>query len=423
MATFSCSAEYCVIVDGYSTGKYYPSYFNKAGFLCIHVESGTKLPYPLNRNDYVELIEKSEDLQATLKALENYSISCVVPGAESGVELAEELCLALHLPSNTTGCAKLCRDKFLTGEKLKEFALPSVKQIQTNDVDQALDWCNKHNCWPKIVKPIDSAGSDGFHFCQNEEEIQAAMLDLLGKTNFLGKTNSQVLIQEYLKGDEYIVNTVSCGSSHYIQSFMVYQKKETDDGGLTFENYSLLKPSDCPKSAEIFAYALNVLDALGIKNGPSHLEIILTEEGPILVECNGRPHGHSFPDQLMLDCLGQTQIELSVLAFIDPETFYRKTQYPYELEKYMSAVHLISTQEGFVDEVRFLEEIEQLPSFYLHRILCPKGSFIKKTVDLLSSPGDVFLCSEKREQLVEDEKKIRAFEKEGIFSRCRSAQL
>ena len=38
-------------------------------------------------------------------------------------------------------------------------------------------------------------------------------------------------------------------------------------------------------------YTFGVLDALGIKHGPSHGEVMLTNTGPCLVEMNCRTHG------------------------------------------------------------------------------------------------------------------------------------
>ncbi len=35
-------------------------------------------------------------------------------------------------------------------------------------------------------------------------------------------------------------------------------------------------------------------DALGVKNGPSHAEVIVTPYGPCLVEVGSRPHGGPF---------------------------------------------------------------------------------------------------------------------------------
>ncbi len=420
--------EVCLVVDGISTGKYYPSQFAKMGYSSIHVRSrsiGLTQNFCPGPNDYKICLENSNDLNSLVKSLENRRIACVVPGSELGVELAEELSIALHLPSNPAGTGSRCRNKFLTGETLRENGIRSAAQGKIKNKEEAYHWIKAYGSWPIVVKPLDSAGADGFHLCQNADEVMRALDSILGANNLFGSVNREALIQEYLVGDEYIVNTVSQDASHYIQSFMIYGKREDANGRLIFETYSLLRPSECPHAEEIFEYARNVLDVLQIRQGAAHLEIVQTAKGPLLIECNARPHGHSFPEQLMQECLGQSQIELTALALLDPAIFKEKTRAPYRVRKYMMAVHLISQHEGEVEEIRFLDNIEKLPSFYLHRIFCQPGCSIKRTVDLLSSPGDVFLCSENRMQIEEDLRKIREWETRGIFlcKRCDSSRL
>lgn len=51
------------------------------------------------------------------------------------------------------------------------------------------------------------------------------------------------------------------------------------------------------------------MDALGIQHGPGHGEVIVTNTGPVLVECGARPHGAEgtfIP--LARDCFGRDQV-------------------------------------------------------------------------------------------------------------------
>lgn len=51
-----------------------------------------------------------------------------------------------------------------------------------------------------------------------------------------------------------------------------------------------LDPAD-PRTATLYAYAAQVADAVGIRNASGHAEVILTSEGPRLVEIAGRFSG------------------------------------------------------------------------------------------------------------------------------------
>ncbi len=65
-----------------------------------------------------------------------------------------------------------------------------------------------------VVKPVEGAGSDGVSICDSADEVRAAFARLEGTKNVLGITCYQVLLQEYLKGDEYVVDTVSRNGVH-----------------------------------------------------------------------------------------------------------------------------------------------------------------------------------------------------------------
>lgn len=53
-----------------------------------------------------------------------------------------------------------------------------------------------------------------------------------------------------------------------------------------------LRPSNTPLGKELKKYADKVLNALGIRQGPSHMEIMYNNQtGPCLVEVGARCHG------------------------------------------------------------------------------------------------------------------------------------
>ena len=67
---------------------------------------------------------------------------------------------------------------------------------------------------PVIVKPVESAGSDGVMLCQTKEDAQAHFELLLRSQRKVGSQSASVLVQEFLKGDEYVVDHVSRDGVH-----------------------------------------------------------------------------------------------------------------------------------------------------------------------------------------------------------------
>ena len=62
-------------------------------------------------------------------------------------------------------------------------------------------------------------------------------------------------------------------------------------------------------------YMHKVLDALEIRNGPSHGEIMWTKDGPCLVEVGSRPHGGEGTFvQLVEQPIGYSQLSVMIDA-------------------------------------------------------------------------------------------------------------
>ena len=53
-----------------------------------------------------------------------------------------------------------------------------------------------------VVKPCDGGGSEGVSVCSSEEEVIETFASLQGTTNVLGRTIREVLLMEFLAGDE-----------------------------------------------------------------------------------------------------------------------------------------------------------------------------------------------------------------------------
>jgi hypothetical protein len=164
-------------------------------------------------------------------------------------------------------------------------------------------------------------------------------------------------------------------------------------------------------------YTLKVLDALGICYGATHCEIKVPSDGPVLIECGGRIMGGSLIPTVLSSCLGHNQVELTVLAYTDPDAFYRYIEKPYSLMKYFTVLYLICPKDGFLEAVENFGLIQQLASFSNIRLYVNVGEKIHKTIDLLTAAGDVFLAHEKREIVEQDCRTIRDLEaKELILS-------
>ena len=75
--------------------------------------------------------------------------------------------------------------------------------------------------FPIIIKPAESAGSYGVKLCHNAFEAEAHFHQLSWQLQ--GRRNREVLLQEYLRGRQYVVDHVSRDGVHKTTMVWVFR--------------------------------------------------------------------------------------------------------------------------------------------------------------------------------------------------------
>ncbi len=409
------------IVDGYSTGAELAPVFKKKGWRCVHIQSHAVIPEdyllsyrPQTYDQHLILKETSIlAMQELARCLLLFAPDVIIPGTETGVELADFLSTELGTAGNDYATSPLRRNKFKMQEALRQGGLRSIPQMVTDSLADAWIWVKTSACWPVVVKPVDSAGADGVRFCHNFEELNEAFTDIHGKTNRLGLHNSEVLLQERLIGRQFIVNAVSINGEHLISEIWSDDKKQVRNASLICEKEVLL-PYQGEEQNALIAYMQKALTLLGIKNGPSHSELMMTAKGPVLIETAARMQG-TIMHSAVVAALGYSHVTLTAERYLDPQRFTSRLRHHYQVSKSLYCVTLASDVEGVVRQNRCQELLAQLPSFYGVMHTPDAGEKIYRTTDLFTNPGIIYLCHESQKQIEEDYAQIRAFEKNGAL--------
>ena len=98
------------------------------------------------------------------------------------------------------------------------------------------------------------------------------------------------MVQEYLQGKEYVVDTVSLNGVHKCAALWEYDRRPTNGAGFVLHGQRLMTAGE-DRAQELMEYTFSVLDALGIRNGPGHGEVKWHLDAPCLVEIGSRCHG------------------------------------------------------------------------------------------------------------------------------------
>ncbi len=413
--------QYAVIVDAFSSGSSLPKRFQELGFTCLHVLSSATLPSFYQKKaapagSFEHEFVFDGDIESLLKKVLMFNFKFVIAGTESGVLLADQLAEALKCPGNGTQKSSARRNKFLMSETLRAQEVPAVRQKLCTSLEDAISWASQQNSWPLVIKPVDSAGSDGFSLVNNVDELSFAASKLISSLNFMGELNNTFLIQECLQGVEYMVNTVGWKSNHQVTDIWRVQKKIAGTTK-TYDFEDLVSPSDKVYSV-LSEYIVKVLNALEIDYGPAHSEVMFTPKGPVLIETGARLCG-GLPSSVGQSCHAISQLDLTVAAYTGSDQGFKETSKKWlsEPAMYSRCVTLLAPFSGKVAREPDFSSIKTLPSFHSISTNLELGSSeLIKTIDLATSPGLVFLVHSSVKQLEEDYEKIRHLEATTLYS-------
>ena len=241
--------------------------------------------------------------------------------------------------------------------------------------------------YPVITKPTDNSGSRGIMLVRSSEELKEAI--------FYSSQNGRegnVIVEEYMVGPEVSVEImVVDGLTHIIQ---VTDKLTT--GAPHFVEIGHSQPSRLPKDAiaSIKELAQNAAQAVGIKNGPAHAEIILTEDGPKMVEIGARMGGGCITTHLVPLSTGINMTKATIQTALGEKPDITKCIHK------GAAIRFIVPPVGEVKSISGVAEAKAIPGVILVEIQCSIGQILGELENGTCRIGYVIAQGETAEEAI-----------------------
>ena len=359
-----------------------------------------------------ELATLQETAQALIQAAES-EIAAIICGGETGVKMADALSEHMGLRGNTTaGGMENRRDKQVQQDAVKASGLRAVRSVCGRRWEEVQHFV-KTETFPIIVKPVESAGSDGVKLCRTPQEAEEHFQLLMNSQRKAGSQfGAAVLLQEYLKGREYIVDHVTRDGVHKTTMVWVYDRRPVNGASFVCFGQQCVA-SESPVARELIEYTRGCLDALKITNGATHTEVMMTETGPCLVEVNSRCHGAAGSWMPLAKAMtGYTQVDACVDAFLDEVAFNRLPDVPGVFRATGEVSMLVSYHDGHVKSTDF-QKVRDLESVVFLEEGLAAGSHVQKSIDLFSLIGMCVLVHSDPSVLAKDLQAIRQMEERG----------
>ena len=245
------------------------------------------------------------DIDGVVEAAEDFKPDGIITLAtDMPMRPLAAACEKLKLHGITMDTAIKSTDK---GEMIKAFDAHGVEHpwyFIAPDKNDFYDIKERIN-YPCIMKPTDNSGSRGVVLIHNKEELE--------KEYEYSQNSSRcgaVIIEEYLVGPEVSVEVVVYkGVPHVLQ---ITDKLTT--GAPHFVEMGHSQPSQLPDDTKtkIRDLASRAVLAVGIENGPAHVEMIITDKGPKMVELGARMGGDCITTHLVPFSTGIDMIKATI---------------------------------------------------------------------------------------------------------------
>jgi len=226
-------------------------------------------------------------------------IDGIIPLGDRATPTAARACQALQLPHHPPEAADVCRDKYLSRERLREAGLnvPAfTRYVIGSNPNEALVSGEAAIPFPRVLKPLALSGSRGVIRANNPAEFTAAFQRICA---LLASRDVQVMredtshfiqVEAYVEGVEIAVEgLVDRGR---LQVLAIFDKPDPLTGPY-FEETIYVTPSRLPEETQV---AVNetlgrAVRALGLYHGPLHAELRLNSRGVWMMEVAARSIG------------------------------------------------------------------------------------------------------------------------------------
>lgn len=284
----------------------------------------------------------------------------------------------LGLPGNSSFCILHSTNKFEMRGAFQKAGIWTPWFTAVGPGEQALP-----PVYPVIVKPTDRSGSRAITLVRTGEELDEAVKRAIDQS-----FEKRAIIEEYIPGAEYSVETISYEGHH---TCLAITKKFTT-GAPHYIETGHLQPAPLSQNLEkkvqdtVFA----ALDALKVRYGAGHSELRIDRQGNVrIIEIGSRMGGDCIGSDLVPLSTGQDFVRMVIdTAAGNPPVFEKG-------EKHVSAIRFLIRTE---DE-ELLKEIREKHPEALKKTVIEGEVSSAKICDSGSRPGFFILQTDTMEEM------------------------
>lgn len=186
---------------------------------------------------------EEEAIQSTMEILLKQQlispILAILPGAETGVKLTEQLATRIRTRCNGEIYTNNRQDKEKIQQLIKNsnLKLATINQLVCKNDNDVIQFFHNNGNKKVVVKPRDGTDSNSIMLCHTVEDALYAFKSIHDQESTIGHKHDGALIQEFINGIEYIIDGVSRDNKYKIMA--MWKCKKNSINGCDFVPFSM----------------------------------------------------------------------------------------------------------------------------------------------------------------------------------------
>lgn len=320
------------------------------GHEVIAIVSDKNNPHKYGYENYYDdlIVADIRDPDSIYPAIVNSPYStfdALIPATDYATEVTAKVAKKLGKFSNSVSATRFARNKDLARIQYTKSDVPSAKFRVVKSRDQAIAAANELG-FPLVLKPTNTASSIDVFYIRNENELNERFNEIQKlKTSYMDfSVRHDYIMEEFLQGPEFSVELFL--KEDEIAFSEVTEKHTTEPPFFVELEHIFPTTVAIDHKSEIIKTAYRAAHALDFHNGPLHIEIKLTKDGPKVVEVNGRPGGDNITSDLIVDAYGINVFRETVKLYLqEPVEFNKK------FNRFASTIFFFASSTGTLSEI------------------------------------------------------------------------
>lgn len=341
----------------------------------------------------VNLVVSSTDTEKVLKAAEKYSVDGIIAVAtDKPVKTVATVCEKLGLTGVSKFTADATTNKYLMRKQLYKNNIEVPQFFKASTINEFFSIVNIFKDINKkcIIKPVDNSGSRGVQLIESYDEQKLInYYDYCVNNSF----SNDIIVEEFMEGPEVSVETFTIdGKCEVIQI-----TDKLTSGSPNFIELGHSQPSVLSEEIKELIKNLTIRanKALGIHQGPSHTEVIVTKDGPKIVEIGARLGGDNITSHLVPLSTGINLTKACIQLAVGEKPFFKKST------NKASAISYIKCGDGIIKNIEGIEDAKNICGVQQVKILKNVGDKVHTIHSSSDRVGYVIVQSEKVEDAIE----------------------